>query len=68
MLKSKVSLPQVIKRKVYSDEEYSIFLSHCMKLYYTLSDFILNQDNLPIIVDINDNKKHIYKYVYMIKI
>ena len=55
------------EKKVYSDEEYSIFLSYCKKLYYTLSDFILNQDNLPIIVDINDNKKHIYKYVYMIK-
>lgn len=54
-------------KKVYSDEEYSVFLSHCKKLYYTLSNFILNQDKLPIIIDIKDDKRHIYKYVYMIK-
>ncbi|MCU4629035.1 hypothetical protein KTJ53_04865 [Acinetobacter variabilis] len=55
------------EKKVYSEEEYSVFVNHCKKLYYFFSDFILNQDNLPIIIDIKNADRHIYKYVYIIK-
>lgn len=55
------------EKNVFSDEDYSIFVNHCKKLYYIFSDFILNQKKLPIIIDIKDDKRHIYKYAYMIK-
>ena len=55
------------EQKVHSDLEYSIFLSHCKKLYYNLANFTINKKDFPIIIDIEDDKNNIYIYDYMIK-
>ena len=53
--------------KVYSDLDYSIFLSHCKKLFYVFSEFTVNNSFFPIKINIKDDKYDINKYEYMIK-
>lgn len=56
-----------IEPKVYNDLDYSIFLSHCKKIFYIFSDFIINNGLFPIRLNIKDDKYDINQYEYMIK-